>query len=94
MDLGNGPFNTVKEHCASAKNNHPELSAIAEHALLCDHKVSWQAPKVLCHEKGSVSRRVQEALWLAVTKDTVNRDQSLELSPLWLALMKDLQKKL
>ena len=83
----------VKEHCASARNNHPELSAIAEHALLCDHKVSWQAPKILCHEKGTVSRRVQEALWLAVTKDTVNRDQGLELSPLWLALMNDLQKK-
>ena len=78
----------VKEHRAHARNGHPELSAVAEHALE-GHRVEW-SPKILALATKTRVRRVKEALFIHERdkkgKVTMNRDKGVELSAMWLDL--------
>ena len=78
----------VKEHLGHAKRNHPELSPVAEHAIEEDHQIDWENPRILDHAAKLMPRRVKEALWISRTQDTMNRDRGLELSPMWIELMR------
>ena len=50
-----------KEHQAHARNGHPELSAVAEHAWT-GHEIEW-APSVIANCRNNRERKVKEA-WL------------------------------
>ena len=46
----------------SARNGHPEVSAVAEHALIYDHRLAWKKATPIDHAKNTRQRLVQEAL--------------------------------
>ena len=79
----------VKEHCAHARNEHPKLSAVAEHALT-DHNVEWSA-KIIERATNTRVRRIKEALLIHERdndgKTTLNMDKGVGLHMLWLNLM-------
>ena len=79
----------MKEHCAHARNGHPELSAVAKHALT-GHNVEWSA-KIIERATNTRVRRIKEALLIHERdhdgKTTLNRDKGVELRAVWLNLM-------
>ena len=76
----------VKEYPTLARNRHPELSAVAEHAL-GGHAVDW-LPKVLRVANRTMERRIKELLRINVQGDRVmTRHRGLELSKSWLSLL-------
>ena len=80
----------VKEHFALARNGHPELSAVAEHYLE-GHEVERKATIVEVADMTRV-RRIKEAFVIQRMdkngKVTLDRDKSVELSNMWLDLVK------
>ena len=79
----------VKEHMASARNGHPEVSATAEHALIHDHRLAWEKATPIDHARNTRQRRVKEALWIhSLEGKLMNRDHGIELNPLWLELIR------
>ena len=76
----------LAEHLAHAKNGRVNLSAVAEHAIMRDHRINWTEPEVIDRDDRTISRRVKEALWINKTKDTMNKDRGLELNALWFSL--------
>ena len=89
-ETGRSVETRVKEHCAHARNGHPELSAVAEHALT-GHNVEWSA-KIIERATNTRVRRIKEALLIHERdhdgKTTLNRDKGVELSAVWLNLMR------
>ena len=78
-----------KEHHAHARNGHPELSAVAEHAWT-GHKIEW-APRVIANCRNNRERKVKEA-WLIYDREkkgkmTMNRDRGVGLNKLWVDLV-------
>ena len=55
--------------------------------LLEGHKMDFDNPVVLDRDKRLMSRRVKEALWLYSMDKKMNRDQGLELNPLWFSVL-------
>ena len=76
----------LKEHRASLCNGHLQASAVAEHAMDTGHGIKWSEATALDSSRTTISRRVKEALWIRREGPRLNRDQGLELSPLWLDL--------
>ena len=74
-------------HLAHAKKGRIDLSAVAEHATLENHRIEWKKAEVIDHEKKTVSRQVKEALWIHETEDKMNKDRGLEINTLWLSLL-------
>ena len=72
----------VKEHFAQARNGHPELLAVAQHAI-DGHQIERKAKIVEVADKTRV-RRIKEALAIQRMdkngKITLNRDNGVELS--------------
>ena len=64
----------LAEHLAHAKKGRIDLSAVAEHATLENHRIEWKKVEVIDHEKKTVRRRVKEALWIHETEDKMNKD--------------------
>ena len=87
-ETGRNADTRVKEHCAHARNGHPELSAVAEHALE-GHRVEW-SQKILALATKTRVRRVRAVLIIHERdkkgKVTMNRDKGVELSAMWLDL--------
>ena len=79
----------VAEHRAHPKNGHPELSAVAQHALE-GHTIDW-SPKIIAKAEKTRPRRIKEALLIhkqeKAGKTLSNRDNGLELSTMWLDLI-------
>ena len=78
-----------KEHPSHARNRHPELSTVAEHAWT-DHDIEWM-PSVIASCKNNRERKVKEA-WLIHDRErkgkmTINRDKGFELSKLLVELV-------
>ena len=77
-----------KEHERHTNSGRIEESAVAEHVWDSNHRINWNAVKVLDMERGWRARRTKEALHIAIRKPSLNRDVGLELSPFWLQLVK------
>ena len=75
------------EHKSHARCKRTDHSAAADHVLLKGHKMDFDNPVVLDRDKRLMSRRVKEALWLYSTDKKMNRDQGLELNPLWFSVL-------
>ena len=76
----------VSEHRAGVCNDHPEVSAAAEHMLSYDHHLDWEHPRIIEKDMSTICRRIKETLAIH-TRTTMNRDKGLELSKLWLNLV-------
>ena len=59
-ETGQNVETRAKEHRAHAKDGHPELSAVAQHALK-GHTINW-SPKIIAKAEKTRPRRVKEAL--------------------------------
>ena len=75
------------EHKSHARCKRTDHSAAADHVLLEGHKMDFDNPVVLDRDKRLMSRRVKEALWLYSADKKMNRDQGLELNPLWFSVL-------
>ena len=73
-----------KEHERNTRLAQVEMSAVAEHVWLNDHKIHWAETSILDSEANFRSRRVKEAIWIALKSPSLNRDSGLELSQLWI----------
>ena len=63
-------------------------SAIALHAVLNDHKVAFDKPRLLKHSfRTHKQRLVTEALFINSTPDVINRSDGYELSSIWQAAL-------
>ena len=88
-ETGRSVETRVKEHFALARNGHPELSAVAEHAI-DGPQIEWKAKIVEVADKMRV-RRIKEAQAIRRKdkngKITPNSDKGVELSKMWLDLV-------
>ena len=79
----------IREHKYHANSGHPELSGIAAHVINEGHTVHWE-PKIVAKESNTSRRKIREALFIdKVRKKNMNLDKGLELSPLWLDLLRE-----
>ena len=84
-ETGRSVKKRAKEHKAHAQNGRTELSAAADHAW-SGHTMDW-TPRVLAIEHVTKERRIHGALAIHVQNKragTLNRDNGMELSKLWL----------
>jgi hypothetical protein len=87
----------VKEHercCKKQPRNAEQLerlerdSAIAVHALLTDHRVDFEQPKILKHGFRTYKERLlTEALLFNCTPYVVNRSDGSDLSAIWQSIL-------
>ena len=50
----------IAEHKRAVKNQEPETSALCEHLMLCDYRVSWNGVVVLKYEENYYGRLTAE----------------------------------
>ena len=81
----------MKEHLGHARRGHPELSALADHAIMKDHRIDWENPKILEHKKATLPRKIKEAALIhnQHIDHRMNKDKGLELSPICTNLLKE-----
>ena len=81
----------TKEHNMHARNGHPELSAVADHAHN-GHDIHW-TPRILEREGNTMKRKVKEALAIKTLQKKrgqdvmMNQDSGMKLSRIWLDLV-------
>ena len=76
----------MSEHRAGVCNDHPEVSAAAEHLLSYDYHLDWEYLHMIEKDTSTIRRRIKEAIAIH-TRTTMHRDKGLELSKLWLNLV-------
>ena len=83
--------NRMNEHLGYALSGHPKLPALADNAIRKDHRIDWENPKILDHEKATVPRKIKEAARIHSQHidHRMNKDKELELSPIWTDLLKE-----
>ena len=71
----------LSEHKSTAGSSK---SAVREHVVRSKgHQIDWENVKVLEREQKEFSRRVLEAIQIRTQKPRLNRDQGLEIDPIW-----------
>ena len=75
----------LKEHKSTAPSRKP--SAVAEHKLDSQHKIAWEATKVLDKDSREYPLQVREAIQIKKKSPELNRDQGLELPALYSPLL-------
>jgi hypothetical protein len=74
----------AKEHC-SIKRSTP--TAIAEHAINSRHRAEPSDFKILVKETSTQKRKIREALKIKIERPALNRDQGIEISPIYNQLL-------
>ena len=66
-----------------------DKSAVAEHLYSHaePHRFNWAKVKVLDHDKGNQERKIWEAFHITKKEPKMNRDQGIERSDLWNAII-------
>ena len=77
----------IGEHKRHVKKGEVGRSAIAEHVMLKSHTIDWESASVIDVSKKYWQRRVKEALHIAQCKNTMNKDNGLQLSKVWLHVL-------
>ena len=62
------------------------MSAAAEHKIFEQHAVDFDNVEVIDSERHGLKRRVKEALHIKTEKHSMNKDNGLELNPIWFSL--------
>ena len=66
-------------------NGRTELSAVAEHAVVECYEINWTTAKVIDTATNTRTRKVKEALHIAQTAPSMNKDSGMSLSASWYA---------
>lgn len=77
----------LQEHKRNCRLLQREKSAVAEHSLSQDHRIDFDAVKVIDKEGHFYRRRVKEAFWIK-NSPNFNQDKGLNLSCIWNRLLK------
>ena len=77
----------MAEHSAHARHGRADLSAAAEHAILKDHRLDWENPEVIDRDRKTLNRRVKEALLIRKRGAQLNKDNGLDIDPLWFSVL-------
>ena len=75
----------LKEHQRAVKSRQT-TNRIAVHANNTHHSILWDSAEVISRETHWHKRKVQEALCIPRTDNTMNLDQGLQLNPIWSTL--------
>ena len=76
----------IKEHCSQRKSS---TSAVSEHLKSCNHNIQQDQVKILAKESRDFPRRVLAAIYIRQQKPNLNRDQGLDLDPVWDPIIKN-----
>ena len=68
----------MKEH---AKLDRP--TAVGEHCIEFGHSFDRSNPRILAREQNWYSRKVRESIFIKVKRPIMNRDQGLQLPPVY-----------
>ena len=76
----------IEEHQAACRVADFGHSPIAEHAWQDRHQICWDEVEILHLSSNMLERRIEESIFINLSSpsNTMNRDTSLELSPLLL----------
>ena len=86
-EMGRNLRERLKEHQYAAKKKDLK-NGIAAHACQQQHRVDWSVAKVRCTEQHHWKRKVLEAIHIQQLANTSNLDCGLQISPVWLPLIK------
>ena len=87
IETGRNLKERLKEHQYAVKKKDLK-NGIAAHACQQQHRVDWSAAKVRCTEQHYWKRKVLEAIHIQQQANTSNLDCGLQISPVWLPLIK------
>ena len=76
----------IKEHCSVRKSS---TSAISEHIRSTNHQFDPEQVEILAKEIKDFPRRVLEAIYIKQQEPSLNRDQGLDLDPIWDPIIKN-----
>ena len=65
------------------------MFAAADHAILNYHTLDFVHVEVVDHEWRAIQRKVKEALHIVTEKKMMNKDNGLELDPIWFSLISE-----
>ena len=94
-ETGRSLTTRVKEHKAACRLAAFERSAVAEHAWKAGHEIEWDDVEVLDAATDLQERKVKESVYIRLAQKglKMNRDEGKELSPLWIGIIRNAQKK-
>ena len=75
----------MQEHIRHTRNGTTDLSAVAEHAYVESHEIDWTTTKVIDTAANTRTRKVKEALHIALKVPSTNKDSGMSLSARWYA---------
>ena len=84
--------NRIKEHERYVFAGNKKMSAVAEHASVCEQQFKWSEAKTVCVQPNWKRRKIREALEIRkqkrTSRDIINRDQGVILkTDLWNPLL-------
>lgn len=74
--------NRLQQYARDVKNKSVRNNALAEHAVVNDHKIDWDNARIVATEKVTASRLHLESLIIQTTSNTVNRNDG-NLNPIY-----------
>ena len=78
----------LSEHRWHAKpGGRFDLSAVAEHAVVASHSITWDRTIVVCREQEWHPRKMKEALYINMKDPALNKDKGMELSHAWIEVV-------
>ncbi len=80
----------VKEHNRWYRFGRPDESAIAAHAIMCDHSIARNSAFIVEKEKNFHHRKIKEALTIYQHPNNCKRDTGVYVSPVWKTIQKPL----
>ena len=73
----------LKEHKKAVDQLSKHHSAVAEHVCDTGHEIDWDSVSVLGKEPWQYRRKVLEAIFIKQERPSLNRDQGLDISPIF-----------
>ena len=78
----------IKEHDRDIRLARTETSAVSEHAHNTGHKPLWNEVKFIDRDPYYYTRRVEDAIYIRLHPNNINRDSGLEIPEAWMPTIK------
>ena len=77
----------IKEHSADIAHNRVTKSVLAEHSHKTTHLICMGDSKLIAKEEHYFKRKVREAIEIVENRHTLNKDDGLKLSNMWMPIL-------